>query len=108
MAIVAIETAARLVGPDTEEATVIQSKAATLLSNAKRNPENNITSEERKALRALKDDENITILPADKGRATVVMDEAAYEEKMQVLLDDNTTYRKLASDPTNAFKNTTT
>ena len=40
------------------------------------------------------------ISPADKGRATVVIDRAEYDGKMSSLLDEPKTYKKLAKDPT--------
>jgi len=40
----------------------------------------------------LKRKTNILILPADKGRATVVMDKEDYERKVCDLLDDSRTY----------------
>ena len=36
-------------------------------------------------------DTNITILPADKGRAVVVMNATDYKEKAKALLGDTTT-----------------
>ena len=44
------------------------------------------------------------ILPADKGRVTVVMDKVDYYEKWYQLLKDEKTYQKLKSDPANEFK----
>ncbi|XP_072048791.1 uncharacterized protein [Amphiura filiformis] len=67
-------------------------------------PPCNIKKGEQKALFDLKKDENITILPADKGRATVVLNTSDYEDKMESLLNDQTTYQKLAKDPTPAYK----
>ena len=37
-------------------------------------PNNNLTKDEQQVLKRLKNDNNIVILPADKGRVTVVMD----------------------------------
>jgi hypothetical protein len=45
------------------------------------------------------------ILPADKGRTTVILDKAEYLDKMKVLLSDTNTYSVLKKDPTNKFKN---
>ncbi|XP_072039404.1 uncharacterized protein [Amphiura filiformis] len=67
-------------------------------------PPCNIKKGEQKALFDLQKDENITILPADKGRATVVLNTSDYEDKMESLLNDQTTYQKLAKDPTPAYK----
>ena len=64
-----------------------------------------ISKEETRALNDLKKDDTIVILPADKGRRTVVMNKADYIEKANTLLNDTNTYTKLDSDPT---KTTTT
>ena len=45
-------------------------------------PPKNITSQEPRALRDLAKDEDILVLPADKGKATVVMDQADYDSKV--------------------------
>ena len=49
---------------------------------------NNITSKEEKALRDLAKDTSVTILPADKGRAVVVMNTNDYIDKINNLLND--------------------
>ena len=43
---------------------------------------------EREALRKLREDNTIVILPADKGNVMVVMDRRDYQRKMQVLLEE--------------------
>lgn len=53
----------------------------TILKTAKL-PTSNITKEERKAITTLKKDKTITIIPANKGRTTVVMDTDKYEKQM--------------------------
>ena len=50
-----------------------------------------MTKDERQALKRLKTDENIVILPADKGRMTVVMDKTDYYDKMDALVNDRPT-----------------
>ena len=65
----------------------------------------NITREETKALHALKKDDSILILPADKGKATVVLDKQVYHDKLQTLLNDSHTYEVLKKDPTTTYKN---
>ena len=40
------------------------------------------------------------ILPADKGRVTVVMDKTDYYDKMDTLVNDKQTYEELKRDPT--------
>ncbi|XP_072172658.1 uncharacterized protein [Diadema setosum] len=53
----------------------------------------------RKALKSLKEDDSITILPADKGRASVVLDTDVYRAKMTELIDSGP-YRAISKDPT--------
>ena len=85
------------------EATVLRSEMAGVLRNAKP-PRSNITREERKALQELKKEESVLILPADKGKATVLMDVSEYEEKLTEMLSDEKTYEQLPSDPTQRYK----
>ena len=49
-------------------------------------PSSKLTPDEQKALKRLKTDENIVILPADKGRVTVVMDRTDCNDKMADLI----------------------
>ena len=63
-----------------------------------------MTPDEQKALKRLKTDENIVILPADKGRVTVVMDKTDYKDKMDSLVNDKQTYEVLKRDPTPALQ----
>ena len=63
-----------------------------------------MTPTEQKALKRLKTDENIVILPADKGRVTVVMDKTDYNDKMDTLVNDKQTYEVLKRDPTPALQ----
>ncbi|XP_077498014.1 uncharacterized protein LOC144108719 [Amblyomma americanum] len=55
---------------------------------------------ERDAIKSLRENERIVILPADKGNATVLQDKADYEKKMLSLLEDGETYVRLKKDPT--------
>ena len=54
-----------------------------------------------KELQSLKE---IVILPADKGRATVVLDRLEYESKMDAMLADTKTYEILKKDPTSSLR----
>uniref|UniRef100_A0AAY4AEL6 Uncharacterized protein n=1 Tax=Denticeps clupeoides TaxID=299321 RepID=A0AAY4AEL6_9TELE len=67
-------------------------------------PKSNLTREERRALSSLSRDETITILPADKGRCTVILNSADYNEKVISLLEDIQTSEKLKRDPINIYK----
>ena len=59
----------------------------------------NITKEQQDALKSLKEDKSIMILPADKGRASVVLDADTYHAKMSSLIDSGP-YQLLNKDPT--------
>ena len=65
----------------------------------------NISKGERVALQSLKKDNSIIILPADKGRATVIMNTAEYRQKMTDMVGDTNTYTRLSKDPTHKYKN---
>ena len=88
---------------DASTSSRLRSDVTKVLKTAKP-PKPNITLPQRTALDSLKKDQNITILPADKGRVTVIMDKSAYEEKIDNLLKDTSTYQQLKSDPTAKYK----
>ena len=48
---------------------------------------------------------SIIILPADRGRATVVMDCSDYSAKMLAMLGDRDIYQLMVKDPTTFMKN---
>ncbi|XP_078382363.1 uncharacterized protein LOC144665059 [Oculina patagonica] len=56
----------------------------------------------RDALKSLKEDESIMVLPADKGRASVVMDADTYRTKMSTLIETGP-YQRLNKDPTDRW-----
>ena len=63
---------------------------------------NNIVKIE--ALQTLKKDSNVMILPADKGKATVILNNADYKTKCQDILNDTITYKQLKKGPTNIYR----
>ncbi|XP_046383788.1 uncharacterized protein LOC124154233 [Ischnura elegans] len=75
----------------------IREDVARVLRNAKP-PKPNMTAGERTALKALRENQDILILPADKGNATVLMEKEEYQKKISELLSD-TIYRKLGKNP---------
>ena len=86
------------------EAGELRSKAANLVTRP-RKIESNLSKDELKALDELKKDQDIRILPADKGRIVVVLDAAEYKQKCENLLKDTATYKNLGSkDPTSKYK----
>ena len=81
-----------------EKAERTRAAIAIALDKAKIPPPNT-TTEERKALKRLNQNKNVTVLCADKGNATVLLDTAEYEKKAEDLLK-NPPFRKLKKDPT--------
>lgn len=52
----------------------------------------------------LKTNKNVIILSADKGNVTVAMDKKEYETKMEDIINDIMSYRRLGKDPTNTLQ----
>ena len=73
-------------------------EVGSIISSSKP-PRDNLTSRHHKAIRDLHRDNEIVVLPADKGNVTVVMNQSDYTAKMEVLLEDSA-YRRLKCDPT--------
>ena len=90
---------------DQGQKAALRNEVAGILKNAHL-PHSNITKEERKAIHTLAKQDDIIILPADKGRTTVVMDRDRYTNKMDELLQDHNTYHTLKKDPTEQLKRT--
>lgn len=55
-------------------------------------------------MKSLKNNTSIKILPADKGRATVIMNTDEYNQKVSDLLSDEITYTKVQRDPTSVIE----
>jgi hypothetical protein len=70
-------------------------------------PTDNLTGTERTALLSLKKNTDLTILTADKGNTTVIMNTTDYIQKMTSLLQDPS-YRILPKDPTESTERKTT
>ncbi|KAJ8049244.1 hypothetical protein HOLleu_01906 [Holothuria leucospilota] len=86
------------------EANVIRWDMLRILKKAKMS-KSNILHKEKVALSELKSDDSIIILPADKGRSTVVMNKEQYIEKMSNLIMEDKTYRPLKRDLTTSLEN---
>jgi hypothetical protein len=102
--ITGIETACNALGSSSETAIQLRSDCVRILKDCKL-PKSNIPKEERSALRDLRSDDSILVLPADKGRATVILNKETYLEKSQELLTDGNTYKRLTKDPTPSYRN---
>ena len=79
-----------------DQADEIRLEAARALKRAAP-PKCNLLSVELRALRDLRRDDSIVIVPADKGSATVVLNTEDYQRKIEGLLDP-ATYRRLTKD----------
>jgi hypothetical protein len=101
--IVAAEQVAMLVGADSEAATHIRSHTIKAI-NSSQTPNPNMTKGEHEAINELKKNCEITIFPADKGRATVLIPTAHYENEMAAIVSNTTAYRQLPGDPTQKHK----
>jgi hypothetical protein len=66
----------------------------------------NLTETERAALKTLREYTDLTILPADKGNATVILNTTEYKQKIAALLEDPS-YRKLKKYPTDSTERKT-
>ena len=67
--------------------------------NTTKPPKSNLSRELHQAVKSLREDKNIVILPADKGNATVVLNRVDYEAKMENLLKDSA-YKEVTRNPT--------
>ena len=85
------------------EAQLARTRITGCLAKA-RPPPTNLSPAEQKAIRSLKQAEDIIITPADKGNATVVMDCTTYDGKIRTFLADADTYKALPRDPTPALE----
>ncbi|XP_023028767.2 uncharacterized protein [Leptinotarsa decemlineata] len=90
---------------DKETQESIGQDIAHVLKNTKP-PTRNKLHKEYQALKNLRENEDIIILPADKGNATVVLNTIDYESKMMKLLEDPA-YKKIVRDLTTYLEKTT-
>src|SRR5579859_3284631 len=92
----ALEDASNVINQEDREMFRAQCRKALEKSKL---PQSNITRSEAQALKQLKKDDSIKILPADKGNATVVMDSSEYDQKISDLINTDQ-YVKIKSDRT--------
>jgi hypothetical protein len=71
-----------------------------------RQPKDKLTGAERRALRSLKANASLTVIPADKGNSAVVLGTSDYNRKIATLLQDMA-YSKLKKDPTESIERKT-
>jgi hypothetical protein len=66
-------------------------------------PKDNLTGAERRALRPLKANDSLNVLPADKSNAAAVLGTSDYNKKIATLLQDKA-YATLRKDPTESIR----
>ena len=88
---------------DQGKAEELRGETKAILKNI-RPPRPNISKREEKAIQELRKDQEKIILTMDKGVAMVVLDKDDYIRNSEDLLKQDT-YRELAADPTNKYKN---
>ena len=84
---------------------MIHAKISITLQNSKLSKDN-LSKDECKALKELQSDTSIVILPADKGRSTVILNREDYLEKCMDHIN-NGPYQLLKKDPTTKIKTQT-
>ena len=96
--IAGIETALHRAKLPQDTAEEVKAKVCCLFQNTPK-PKPNLSTPQLKAINSLKKRDDIVIMKADKGNATVVMDKGDYHQKCCVLLQPPT-YLPLPRDPT--------
>lgn len=90
------ESAVRLL---TEERADTVRKAVNIILEHAQLPTPNITKKQQDALKSLKEDNSIMVLPANEGRTSVILDAQIYQAKMTALIDSGP-YQLLNKDLT--------
>ncbi|BHF86039.1 hypothetical protein SprV_ctg2602921800 [Sparganum proliferum] len=90
--IAAFESVLQLTRASEETKDLIRHQTSSLLMRHKRCE--TLSNVEQRALKSLKANKDIIILPDDKGRSTVVLDKSDYQNKVQDLLEDQHSYKQ--------------
>ncbi|BHF68992.1 hypothetical protein SprV_0301203300 [Sparganum proliferum] len=90
--IAAFESVLQLTKASEETKDLIRHQTTSLLMRHKRCE--TLSNMEQRALKSLKANKDIIILPADKGRSTVVLDKSDYQNKVHDLLEDQHSYKQ--------------
>ncbi|BHF57347.1 hypothetical protein SprV_0100028800 [Sparganum proliferum] len=95
--IAAVESVINQTEAAEETKNLIRHQVSSLLMTHK--PREILPKVERDALRELKADKDIAIVPADKGRSTVILDRTDYLQKAKNLLEDRQCYVPCGTNP---------
>ena len=85
-----------------DERTVLRYQISTAINCAQK--QNNISKDEFSALKSLRTNNDIMVIPADKGNLTVIMNTIDYKNKFGEHLRDPDTYEMLNHDPSNDIR----
>ena len=85
----------------------VRGDICNIIKNAKAPKACNLSQGERQAMKKLKENDGILVLPADKGNATVVMNKVAYKEQISSMLQDTKTYLPVTDKRRNPVSSTT-
>ncbi|BHF75559.1 hypothetical protein SprV_0501865500 [Sparganum proliferum] len=96
--IAAVESILSQTGATDETKNLIRHQVSSLLMAHR--PRDVLSKVERDALKELRVDNDLVIVPADKGRSTVVLDRTDYNQKAKSLLEDRQSYVPCESNPT--------
>nr|VZI01430.1 unnamed protein product [Spirometra erinaceieuropaei] len=88
--IAAVEAVLSQTGATDETKNLIRHQVSSLLMAHR--PRDVLSKVERDALKELRADNDLVIVPADKGRSTVVFDRTDYNQKAKSLLEDRQSY----------------
>ena len=102
--VVAVEQACSRLDKGEAEEIRVEVKKALKRVQCNPRPSSNISKQEYKALKELKEDKKRIILTTDKGVSLVIMDRTEYKKKAEELLNTGT-YKKIPEDPTKKQKN---
>nr|VZI43350.1 unnamed protein product [Spirometra erinaceieuropaei] len=89
--IASFESGFRQTGATDEAKDLLRHQVSSFLMSHQKT--HTLLREEQKTLRELKADTEIVILPADKGRSTVILDKEDYRHKAFLLLNDRESYK---------------
>ena len=85
-----------------DEADRVRFEVTKALQSFKKS-DDNLTAEERRALRSLREKEDLRILPSDKGKSVCILTTEQYRAKIDDLIANDETYEELRNDPTAIF-----
>ncbi|CAH8592007.1 unnamed protein product [Schistosoma bovis] len=99
----ALESSLKTSGISEETQQEIRQTIVPITQQVKEN--NQLTPREQKALKEFRNRKDIIIIPADKGRTTVIMDKKEYIKKAEELLGDKSTYKLMDTNPVKKLDN---